>query len=127
MIQYIKDIFTIIFNPKFWSMNNRYSKNWNRELNKLMETHNFEYLDDYIYRYKGKIPNRPHYVKLGGVTIWVENYPYASFVRSNVGSILFEGSRRPSRLTIIRANRKMLKDLLPKEEKRKLTLEKIGI
>ncbi len=126
MLQKIFDIFTIVFNPSYWTMNYQYSPEWDRRLNELMSKHCFIQSD----------PSSPYTdTKLGEYNIWIHNYPYAAFrpesSRHNSLSVTphdrFAFSSRPSRLTIIKANRKLKFDLLGKQDKRALLLDKIGI
>ncbi len=126
MLQKIFDIFTIVFNPSYWIMNYQYSPEWDRRLNELMSKHTFTQSD----------PSNPYTdTKLGEYNIWIHNYPYAAFrpesSRLNSLSVTphdrFTFSSRPSRLTIIKANRKLKFDLLGKQDKRALLLDKIGI
>lgn len=125
MLQKIFDILTIIFNPNYWIMNYPYSPEWDRRLNELMSKHCFT---------QGDPGNYYTDTKLGEYNIWIYNYPYAAFrpesSRFNSLSVSPHGfafSSRPSRLTIIKANRKLKFDLLCKQDKRAVLLEKIGI
>lgn len=110
------DILVIVFNPKYWGMNYSYNYRWDIELNRLMENNNF------VFKSK-------HESMLGGITMWVENHPYASFTmpKKNNQHIFDFAGGRPSRLTIIRAKRKWKYDLLGVGEKRELQLSKLGI
>lgn len=120
MLQKIFDILTIIFNPSYWVMNYQYSPEWDRKLNELMSKHPGNYYTD---------------TKLGEYDIWIYNYPYAAFRPSSTRLSLstiphddrFVFSSRPSRLTIIKAKRKLDFDLLCKQDKRAVLLGKIGI
>ena len=56
-------------------------------------------------------------VKLGEHEIWVANYPYAAFC------IAYSRQGRPSRLTIMRARRKLEYDALPLTDKRDIKLD----
>jgi hypothetical protein len=112
MISRIKDILTILFNPIWWNMNNKYCEKWDKELNDLMDNYKFE-----TFIFYNEIST--HYIKIANKQIWIENYPYAAFTSHDVSGV------RPSRFTILRAKRKMKYDLLSKEEKRNFILEEI--
>lgn len=94
--KWFKDIFIwikIIFNPDYLIMNYSYSKEWDKELNDLMDRYDFigfDYSDCTCF--------------LGGVEIWIANHPYASFTKRNVEK------KRPSRKTIYRAYEKLKMD-----------------
>jgi len=84
-----------IFRPKFWSSAWPYDKDWDDELNILLDEHRFTYINDYT-------------AKLGGTEIWVANYPYASFwKRTNESNY-----KLPSKLTILRVKEQLERDLL---------------
>lgn len=93
MWRLIRDLLLIACNLNFWMMLNKYSSLWDYELNELMKKHKFTQGDGYTAR-------------LGSNEIWVTNYPYGSFTGSVDGKKV-----RPSRLTILRARRKLKKDL----------------
>lgn len=71
-------------------MNKQYSPSLDKELNELMRTNQFEYIDLYE-------------AKIGNKRVWISNHPYSSFTRTS-------GGGRPSRLTIVRARRNYLND-----------------
>jgi len=79
-----------IFLPNMWIMNFPYSESWDKALNRL--------LDEYPF----VLTSPPHEATLGDVTVWTENYPYASFHPVIKGR---EQDVRPSRLTILKARR----------------------
>ena len=83
----------LFFNSKYWIMNNVYCKEWDGELNQLMELHNFTNINHY-------------WATLGNTEIWVANHPYASFTKYIRGY----GDVRPSRLTIYKAKIKLEMD-----------------
>lgn len=118
MLQKIFDIFTIIFNPSYWIMNYQYSPEWDRKLNELMSKHCF-IQDDPTNYYTN--------TKIGDYNIWIYNYPYAAFRPESSTQDRFAFSSRPSRLTIIKAKRKLKFDLLCKQDRRAVLLEKIGV
>ena len=80
---------------RFWLMNNPYSREWNNQLNALLDSCVFE----------GGRP--PYTANLGGVEIWIANYPYAAFSPYNPHLDV-----RPSRMTILRAHEHYLRDVL---------------
>ena len=86
ILKFIKNI-QFVFRPTYWLMNYSYSKEWDKELNTLMDEHFFTNFQTYT-------------TKLGDRKIWVENHPYASFTKVTLGPTV-----RPSRLTIVRAKR----------------------
>ena len=92
----IKDVLTIIFWPKIWLMNDRYNKDWDKKLNSLMKANKFEQGSEYD-------------ATIGGTKVWIANHPYASFSPRSLGENI---KVRPSRITILRAHRKLVSDLL---------------
>lgn len=86
--------FLISISSRFWIMNYPYSRIWNDTLKEKMKTEKFKRLS-------------AHTAILGNLKIWTSNYPYASFTHRQ-GWL----NVRPSRMTIIRANRKMEEDLM---------------
>lgn len=81
--------------PRFWLMNNTYSGEWDKQLNHLLDSYTFE----------GGRP--PYTTNLGGVEIWIANYPYADFSPYNPHLDI-----RPRRMTILRAHEHYLRDVL---------------
>lgn len=81
-----------IFKPMFWFMDYRYSKEWDVELNILLDNHRFRWIKEYT-------------AILGDKEIWIDNYPYGSFTKEE-GGVFY----RPSRLTIMRAKRLLDRD-----------------
>lgn len=75
--------FAWILNPKFWIMNDKFSKEWDEELNKLINS-GVEVKRDSIYR-----------IQIGPYAVWSENYPYACFTTVQDGTTF-----RPRRSTI---------------------------
>lgn len=89
-MKYIKSLIFILM-PNYWIMNEKYSKVWDKKLNELM--------DKGVFAYKNRFE-----AKLCGHTIWVENYPYSCFVPPH------DSKFRASRLTILRARRKLQRE-----------------
>lgn len=89
------DYIHILVNPHYWLMNYPYSEIWDSKLNKLMENNKFS-------NYTGYTSN------LGDFEIWITNHPYASFTPYSCGKL----DVRPSRITILRAHRKMVNDIV---------------
>lgn len=90
--------FVFIFMPHYWIMNYSYSKEWDKTLNKLLDTFNF-------------MPDCDEYTAtIGNQLIWIENYPCACFTPYGRGHASF----RASRLTILRA-RFLLEKTLQKD------------
>lgn len=92
----------LALSPRYWFMSYPYSDAWDARLNQLMEQNTFKWAS-------------PCQAKLGGVHVWIENHPYASFSPYKPAQI----NVRPSRLTIIRAHRKLVTDLLGADAKYK--------
>ena len=84
-----------LFKPKYWMMNNPYSKEWDQQLNQLMEEHHFTDIGACT-------------AQLGEHLIWISNYPYSTFTPYDTGMSDF----RASRLTITRARKKLIKDMV---------------
>lgn len=53
-----------VFRPSLWVRNYRTSEEWDALLNRLLDTHSVQVADDCT-------------VKIGPVSVWVANYPYA--------------------------------------------------
>ena len=79
----MKNLLRVIATPSCWLQNYTYSSLWDRELRRMLDKGDkIVIVDNY-------------YVKIGGVEVWVENYPYA-YGRPNGIEI------RPSRSTVLR-------------------------
>jgi hypothetical protein len=92
--QYIKDTIAIM-HPRFWVMLESYNEAYDRDLNNALDKYDFKAIDKYT-------------ADLGGVEIWIGNYPYSSmvpYVRDCKLKI------RASRRTILLAKRKLDHDL----------------
>jgi len=105
----IMDILSVVFNVRFWMTNYEYSSGWDDEINKLMSEFKFS---TYDYNTNQSLPgdiwfgSGDHYTSyLNDVEIWTSNHPHASFTIKKDGH-----TYRPSRLTILRAHRKLLVD-----------------
>lgn len=85
----------VLINPNYWLMNYSYSKDWDNELNRLMNEHTFINIDEFT-------------AKLGDRIIWITNYPFASF-REYIGMY---STKRPSKKTIYKAMKKLKRDKL---------------
>lgn len=93
--EYLGDKIAVTLNPKFWIMLNHYSSDLDKFINdSLNEGCVFQDVSNYR-------------ASLKGVSFWIENYPYGSFA---VGKQF-----RPSRATVRRAMRTLVKSYL--EEK----------
>ena len=68
----IKDILRVIVTPTCWVRIDQYSKIWDAELNRLLDTCKITNIDEYS-------------VMIGGKRIWIANHPYGS------GSIVGSG------------------------------------
>ena len=78
--------FYFLFRPQFWVMSHEYSPRWDAFLNEAMD--NADPKDLAI----GSC-----ILKVRGVCVWIENYPYAYGTPFDCGVIV-----RPSRRTILR-------------------------
>ncbi len=85
------DILWTLTHPEYMRpMMYEYCALWDASFNKLMDTHKFEPVDRYTAR-------------LGCITIWISNHPYASW--HPYGGVL-PNTIRPSRRTMARAKKK---------------------
>ena len=91
----IVSFFYFLFHPRWWMMNNAYTKLWDEELNQLLKTDKFTAFDGYT-------------AKIGGKEIWVANYPHGCFNPINRHRM----DIRPSRRTIRAAYEKLQHDVL---------------
>lgn len=105
---------SFIFRPRYWVMLGYYDEHADQKLLRLAETNDFEPVnafdgDEVVY-----------HVKLGDAYYWVSNFPYGFFTESrlsfnNEGYKIFSCDNthclRPSRLTIHRLHKKLIKDL----------------
>lgn len=82
----MNNFFRIITTPRCWLRNCRTDQIWDATLNSLLDNHDV------------KIINR-HYVKIGGVSVWVANYPYAY---GSCNSDYFDRDVLPKRGTVFR-------------------------
>jgi hypothetical protein len=83
----------VLLRPHCWLQNYPYSKDWDQKLRSMIESHRFEADDQYTAR-------------LGGMDIWIENHPYASF-RPDDGKL---PRVTPSRATILFAYDILMED-----------------
>lgn len=97
MKESIKRFLFGLFHPSFWIMNYQYSEAWDAKLNDLMKSEKF-------------IPISSCTAKLGKLTLWVSNYPYACMTVDNKWDL------RPSRLTIKRAYDKYIRECIESVE-----------
>jgi len=117
-----------IFKPEYWIMLGKYDAEWDTKLNELAKEHSFK-------SEAGKYSNKIYNVSLGGVHMWVGNFPYSFFAQLTIKSIytISDAKRvifyerqdnrtqsRPSRLTIHKLTKKLLADLEMKDTKLKL-------
>lgn len=114
MVKFIKNL-QFIFNPTYWMLNNRYSKEWDDLLNYLMD--NFEPVLGKPNIFSGEI----YTVKFDTFSVWISNYPYAYATPYEVPFELkdkYYGNLdvRPSKLTILRLHR-LINELARKEVK----------
>lgn len=95
----ISELWAIISNTDFWVMNHLYDAQWDDRLKRLM------YANKFVPDLGGK-----HWHKLDEVLIWTANYPHASMRPCSELDCHSPLPLRPSRLTILRAYRKLLHD-----------------
>ena len=96
----MKYIIKVLLSPVCWLRNYKYSKQWDKELNKLMKEHKFTSPTEYD-------------VMLGKRKLWIENYPYACFDDSynwNIPDTLYTDKRMPSRVTVLKLADKLFED-----------------
>jgi hypothetical protein len=120
--------FQFLFKPDYWIMLGKYDSAWDAKLNQLAKNHKFK-------SEAGKYSDTISYVSLGGVHMWVGNFPYSFFAQLTIQSIytisdverlvLYERQdnrtqSRPSRLTIHKLTKKLLADLKMKDTKLKI-------
>lgn len=93
-----------LFMPKYWLMNNPYSKEWDTKLNELIDE--FEPVIDRPNLIDGLV----YIIYFGDYGVWVQNYPYGygNFYTHKNGKVYPRGYR-PSRKTIMRL-RKVVED-----------------
>jgi hypothetical protein len=127
IINFIKSL-KFIFMPHYWIMLGKYDSEWDAKLNDLAKEHSFK-------SEAGKYSVSIVYVSLGGVHMWVGNFPYSFLVPVTITST-FVGREsetinfyekednhtqpRPSRLTIHKLTKKLLADLNMKDVKLKI-------
>jgi hypothetical protein len=117
-----------LFKPHYWIMLGKYDPVWDAKLNELAKEHSFK-------SEAGKYSDRICYVSLGGVHMWVGNFPHSFFAKVTIKSIytISDAERvvfyefqddttqsRPSRLTIHKLTKKLLADLKMKNTKLKI-------
>ena len=96
---YIKSL-KFLFRPNYWIMVDRYCREWDSKLNLLLKHYRFTNYNGYT-------------ADIGGYTVWVKNHPYGSFTPYAQGL----PEVRPSRLTIERAQRKLMSDIFKVSDK----------
>lgn len=90
----------VLFKPRYWIMNDPVSKEWDSELNQLLDNHSFSFVS-----YRSDPDEIDTYnIMLGTNRLWIRNHPYASFVHTSMG-------RRAKRSTILKAEHKIKKEL----------------
>lgn len=108
IITFIKNL-QFIFRPKYWIMDNTYNAAWDKKFCELAEAHDF----------KPDCPgisfDKTYCAFLGDYRVWVSNYPFAFFSSCGEASddLIHNLSlnARPSRLTIAKYYKKLVKDL----------------
>jgi len=100
-----------IINPKWWIMVNKYDKDWDKKINELLDKHKFE---------APEYDNGLSY-KLGNHHIWLGSYPFSYGLQNRA----YHVGDRPSRYTIWKIRKRVKLDLMSKEDKRDLKLNKL--
>jgi hypothetical protein len=107
IINIIKNL-KFIFMPNYWIMDDYYSEQWDEKFQELAEKYDFVPDNEH----ECEFGSRTYTVFLGEYRVWVGNYPYAFFRYNGKTS---EPSRvydmRPSRRTIAKYYKKLVKDL----------------
>jgi hypothetical protein len=113
LIPFIKDVLLITVNPLFWGLHNPYSSLWNSEFNRVLKTEKFVRVNEWT-------------AKIGPYFVGMVDYPYRIFYpvydEMVIGYDETVPEVRPSRLTILRAKRKLDKEL-EVEDKNNLDIE----
>lgn len=60
----IRGFFKYLLRPRFWFRNYSFNADWDRRLNEILDSPEFENMDNY-------------WAEINGVKIWIANYPYA--------------------------------------------------
>lgn len=81
----------VLLTPSCWIQNKPYSAKWNALLNKLLMEEEFTDVTEF-------------YARIGGIQVWINNHPYASFSPYHGN---FELNIRPRRSTILKAYDKL--------------------
>jgi len=95
-------------------MNYKYDANWDKKVNDLLDRNEFKVNDLH------GAPVAPRTALIGDCSIWLGNYPYAYGLNWDPRI-----SVRPSRYTIWRIRQRYKWDILSKEDKRNLKLNKL--
>ena len=102
----MNDFFRVLFTPSVWHQMYPYSSLWDKYLSDLLEKHDFECVTK-------------HTAKIGGITVWIANYPHTCFFPYESEEIRV----RAKRLTILRANDKLTRVVGPESDE--VRLEKL--
>jgi hypothetical protein len=88
--------------PAFWCMLYKYDAVWDKQFQYLLSKYKFTHIDECT-------------AMLGTTEIWIANYPYACFTAYNYNYSDFchpyFSINRPSRYTIIKAHRQLIRDI----------------
>ena len=105
IIENIKDFLFLITHSNYWLMSDtlRYSEEYDRWFNELLDNNEFTHCSKYVAR-------------LGGFTFWIANIPYYCFNTINIyDDYIKYGTLRSSRRTIHKAFYKLNKFLKDRE------------
>jgi len=84
------EILFALAHPACWLSQGRYSAEWDKELNRLLECDRFIKIDKFN-------------ATIGSVRVWIANHPYASFVMEGMNV-------RPKRMTVYKAHKKLVRE-----------------
>lgn len=100
----VKTLFKIITTPTCWIRNYKTSKVWDEKLNTLLDE------EDFILDWTGCTI----YFPKSEITVWVENYPYASgdLFSSNKPHYSYIYKGLPKRKTVFRLKEKVIQKAL---------------
>lgn len=121
MFNKIVDKIKLFFTFLFCTFQNKYSEEWDKEINELLKT-----CEPKLGR-RNSLDGKYYDLHLGPRTIWIQNYPY-SFAKpyTNVEKVIF-WEVRPSKKTILKT-KKIVDELVKKERyKRKININKFKL
>ena len=105
LLNFIGEMIWVAWHPSYWLQNHPYDKDWDRELNHLLDIGEFKNIGLFT-------------AQLCGVRIWIANQPYATMCKGRIspGGAYEPIKHRPGRRTIRRAI-KALESAVPPKSK----------